>query len=102
FAGTQHTPAAFPAPDSAGQQKANPVDFRWALRALLVALDGWAREGVLPPASATPRLDRHTLVPANRVGFPAVPGVQSPRDLSAGVRVTNRLIGKGGGAGVPL
>jgi hypothetical protein len=46
-----------------------------ALRALLVALDAWARDGKAPPASRVPRLSDGTLVEPNATGFPYVPGL---------------------------
>src|SRR5207237_1408017 len=55
-----------------------------------------------PPASQYPRLDQGTLVKAQAVAWPAVPRVQSPRALSAGVRAENRFIAGGAGAGAPL
>ena len=75
FAGSQHGPAAFPPPITIGQQRDNPLDFRWSLRALLKALDRWVDEGELPPASRYPRLDEGSLVPAEKLGFPEIPGV---------------------------
>ena len=104
FAGSQHSPAAFPPQESAGQQRANPTDYKWMLRALLVAMDRWVRDGVAPPDSQYPRLDQRTLVDGKVVAFPAIPGVQSPRGLSAGVRVPNALVpgGAAGGAALPL
>lgn len=104
FAGTQHGPGAFPPQPSAGQQRANPTDFTWILRALVVAMDRWVREDREPPASQHPRLDQGTLVDVINVAFPAIPGVQSPRTLTAGSRVANALAagGAGGGAALPL
>ena len=60
FAGAQHSPAAFPPAQGAGQQAGNPVDYWWSLRALLVAMDRWVREGESPPPSTYPRIDRGT------------------------------------------
>lgn len=102
LAGAQHSPGRFPPLPGAGQQLGNPLDYWWALRALLVAMDGWVRSGATPPPSQYPRLDTGTLVDAVRVRFPAIPGVQSPRDLRAATRVPNGLIVGGAGAGVPL
>ena len=50
------------------------------LRALLVALDAWADQGVEPPTSNYPTLADGTLVSldAARAAFPAVPGVTFP------------------------
>lgn len=102
FAGTQHTPGAFPPNQDAGQQPGNPVDYWWSLRALLVVMDGWVRQGAAPPASAYPTLERNTLVDAAHVAFPPIPGVASPRVLAAAARVSNTLLEGGAGGGAPL
>ena len=103
LAGTQHGPANFPPGlTSAGQQRANPTDYWWIMRALLPALHHWVKDGVSPPASAYPTLRDGTLVKADAVSFPAIPGVASPRTLTAGFRVANPLMPGGGGAGAPL
>ena len=100
FAGAQHTPGPFPpAAAGRGQQRANPVDYTMSLRALLVALDRWVREGVAPPASRHPRLADQTLVRAESVRFPVIPGVQSPRTIAAGRRAANALLPSNGGEG---
>lgn len=102
-ASTQHTPGAFPPPARGpGQQRANPTDDTFVLRALLVAMDRWARDGVAPPASRHPTLADGTLVRADAVAFPAVPGVQAPRAVIAGARAPNPLIPGGGGEGALL
>jgi hypothetical protein len=72
------------------------------MRALLLAMNRWVKQGTAPPASQFPRLLDRTLVPAASVSFPAIPGVHSPRQLTAGVRTANALIPGGGGAGAPL
>ena len=104
FAGSQHSPGAFPPTQGAGQQAGNPVDYWWSLRALLVAMDKWVRDGEAPPASTYPRLDRGTLVSAASIAFPAIPGVQSPGTLRGAARVPNLLLqgGAGGGNALPL
>jgi len=102
FAGAQHGPSAFPPPLGSGQHRVNPTDYWWSMRALLVALDRWVREDVAPPPSQYPRRDRGTLVDAGNLAFPAIPGVASPRALSAGARVVNTLLPGGAGAGTPL
>jgi hypothetical protein len=102
LAGTQHSPGRFPPAIGAGQQLDNPVDYTWTLRALLLAMHKWVSAGTPPPASAYPTLADGTLVKADAVSFPAVPGVASPRGLTAGPRVENPWIPGGGGAGAPL
>ena len=48
------------------------------MRALLVALDAWASDGVEPPESSVPRIGNGTLVGSAQedVGFPRIPGVE--------------------------
>lgn len=90
----QHSsPAAFPPPpgarlaDSASggtgagvaAWRGDPLDQRLALRALLVALVDWVRDGREPPRSRYPTRAAGTLVPADSVRFPAIPGVRLAR-----------------------
>ena len=81
--GAQHGPARFPPRVTQGQQAENPVEYAYTLRALLNAMDAWVRKGSAPPASQYPRLADGTLVAADKVSFPAIPTVQSPRSLPA-------------------
>jgi hypothetical protein len=76
FASTQHTPAASTDPGMC-QQKLNPLDYRPAMRALLVSLDEWASTGREPPKSRHPMVADGTLVAPQRAstGFPVLPGV---------------------------
>ena len=97
IAGTQHSPSRFPPAVTNGQQEDNAVDYWWTMRALLMAMHKWVKEGVAPPPSLYPRLEDGTLVPAAAVAFPAIPGVRSPRHLSAGARVVNPLHADGRG-----
>lgn len=102
LAGSQHGPSRFPSAVTNGQQKDNPNDYWWTMRALLVAMDKWVREGVAPPASRIPRLQDGTLVRADAVAFPDLPNVASPRRLSAGGRGVNRLLPRDGAPGTPM
>jgi len=102
IAGTQHTPARFPPSVNNGQQADNSVDYWWTMRALLLAMNRWVKDGVAPPPSQYPRLKDRTLVAAKSVAFPSIPGVASPRALTAGTRIANPLLARGGGAGSPV
>jgi hypothetical protein len=51
------------------------------MRALLTSMDRWVRQGTAPAASQYPKLADGTLVAANQVAFPALPGVASPRSI---------------------
>jgi hypothetical protein len=102
LAGAQHSPGAFPPAQGLGQQLGNPLDYWWTLRALLVALDGWVRQGIEPPPSRYPRLDDGTLVASVDAAFPTIPGVQSPRGIRPATRTPNTFFEGGAGAGTTL
>jgi hypothetical protein len=104
LAGTQHGPAAFPPSAGAGAALNNPTNYWWTMRALLVAMEAWVRDGTAPPPSRYPRLADGTLVEAGTMTFPDVPGLRSPVDLTGGVRVANPWIegGAAPGAALPL
>jgi hypothetical protein len=102
FASTQHDPARFPSTVSNGQLQDNPTDYIWAMRALLVAMEKWVRDGVAPPPSRYPRLQDGNLVRSADVAFPDLPSVTSPRKVLPGARGVNNLVVKDGGAGTPL
>lgn len=78
FAGTQHGPAAFPPRKRSTANLPNPNDFRWPMRALLLALQAWLAEDRQPPPSRYPRISRGELVPLERMNFPRIPGVRLP------------------------
>jgi hypothetical protein len=86
FAGTQHTPGALPPPaadPNTGASGIHPfkvVDYAPLLRAALVNLDRWVREGVEPPPSAVPRLAEGTAVTPESVStrLAAIPGARVP------------------------
>ena len=100
--GSQHGPARFPSSVTNGQQKENPNDYWFTMRALMVAMDKWVRDRVAPPASRYPRLADGTLVRSTEVAFPNLPTVTSPRSLMPGTRGPNHLIEKDGAPGTPL
>lgn len=79
FAGTQHGTGSWPPSRGAGQELGNPNRIRPAMRALLVAMDAWVRDGVAPPESRYGRIDDQTLVRPEELRFPALPG----RNLAA-------------------
>ena len=87
FAGGQHGPAAFPPRRSIGQQMNNPNDYRWSMRALLVAMNKWITDDVAPPASRYPRIEDRTLVQVESLKFPALAGVGKPTEAHKAYRV---------------
>ena len=78
LAAGQHGVAGFPPSRSIGQQLNNPLDYRWAMRNLLVSMNRWVTDGSAPPASALPRVDQGTLVAPDKLKFPALPAVNVP------------------------
>jgi hypothetical protein len=86
MAGTQHVIAAFPPNAGQAQQKTNPNNYRWAMRAILDGVDQWVRMGSAPPASRYPNYADGTLVAQQDLHFPALPGVQSPSIIPGGYR----------------
>lgn len=54
-------------------QMPNFAEQRWPMRALLIALDEWIRQGTAPPPSRYPTLAKGELVARGNVLFPAIP-----------------------------
>jgi hypothetical protein len=86
LAAGQHGPASFPPAQSIGQQRNNPLDYRWAMKALLVAMDRWIADGTAPPPSRYPRVADGTLVAPEKLRFPAVPGVKTTTNVHRAYR----------------
>jgi multisubunit Na+/H+ antiporter MnhE subunit len=85
FSSTQHggfSPVA-PLPTSTGicEQLPNANSYTYNIRALLVALRQWVAHGVPAPPSSYSTLAAGTLVPAESVAFPAIPGVTGPSGI---------------------
>jgi len=78
LAGCQHGPSAFPPQRSETENRANPNNYRWTLRALLVALDRWVADGQEPPPSRYPKIADGSLASLQSVAFPRLPGVHFP------------------------
>jgi hypothetical protein len=60
---------------SGAEHSVGQIDQRPVGRALLVALDRWVSQGIVPPPSRVPRIDRHELISAreHQAGFPKIP-----------------------------
>ena len=79
IAGAQHGgKAGMPRDNGPCLQPRNWHDPMPAIRALLLALDQWVSTGRAPPDSRVPRIADGTLVPAEHVAFPAIPGLVRP------------------------
>jgi hypothetical protein len=86
FAGTQHSGVeGSPGMQSVCAMPSNRTDFRPLLRAALVNLDRWVKDGVAPPPSRYPRIADGTLVEA--LVLPSVPGLTAPQGPSLRPRI---------------
>jgi hypothetical protein len=81
IASAQHSgPSAFP-PDPGAHipgspaYRGNPLELRWPVRALFVALVDWVKDGTPPPPSRYPTIAAGTLVTPEAVRFPHIPDV---------------------------
>ena len=79
LAGTQHGPNADPVRHDT-ENPANPQDYRFALRALLLAMNAWVTNDVTPPDSRMPLIAKNELVTPAAVEFPKIPGVHLPKE----------------------
>jgi Alpha/beta hydrolase domain len=75
LAAGQHGVAGFPPSRTIGQQMNNPLDYRWVMRTLLVAMNRRITDGTAPPPSAYPRVADGTLVLPDKLKFPKIPTV---------------------------
>jgi hypothetical protein len=82
--GGNNPPATFPGGRGMCQNPTNPNYHGPTVRALLMALDAWADQGVKPPHSKVPSVRNVTLVTLDeaRDAFPAIPGVEFPSVLN--------------------
>jgi hypothetical protein len=93
LAGTQHGEAAFPPTAGNGQQLPNPTPQVAVMHALMRGAHAWVTRQVAPPDNRVPRLRDGTLVPVNRLRFPAIPGIADPKTIEGpGSLVENRFI----------
>jgi hypothetical protein len=82
YTGGSHGVAAFPPTRGTGQQLNDPLDYRWAARKLLLALNAWIANDVEPPPSAYPQISDATLVSADKLKFPRIPNLNAPGDAN--------------------
>jgi len=78
--GGNNPPDTFPGAAGMCQNPTNPNYHGPTVRALLMALDAWADQGIEPPKSNYPSVENKTLVSLDeaREAFPAIPGVSFP------------------------
>jgi hypothetical protein len=78
FPGGQHGPAAFPPKRAGTVNLPNPNPYTYCMRALLVAMNTWVKDGKEPPPSQYPRVADDKLVAEGALQFPKIPGVEVP------------------------
>src|SRR6185312_9457497 len=79
LAGARHGSGTWPPVEAATQQlPVDPLEYRWAQRALLEDLDAWVRKGTEPPPSLHPTVSDHTAILLTDIKFPEVSDVQWP------------------------
>lgn len=91
FTGLQHFSGPFPPErgkeDLLGQEPESPLPIRYLFRAMILDMDAWVRSDTPPPASSYPRIADGTLVPLRDYAFPAISGVNRPREASEAWRL---------------
>jgi hypothetical protein len=92
-AGSQHGPGRLPPPKTGSVNFANMNDYRPLYRALLEAMQAWVKDGVEPPASLYPRLDRKELVAYENVHDAEAPK-QPMRSWRVDYRTEPPVLGK--------
>jgi hypothetical protein len=93
LASGQHFVGRYPPPDrslmpGSSGYRGNPLDFLVTMRALLVRMVEWVRDGTAPPHSAYPTIAAGLLVSIDRVRFPELPGVDFPMAAHEAYRVS--------------
>src|SRR5579871_22285 len=79
LAGTQHGANANPVVHNT-ENRANPQDYRYLMRALLMDMNAWITNGTRPPDSKIPLVARDELVTPAALAFPKIPGVHVPKE----------------------
>ncbi len=79
FAGSQHGAGSIPPRQVEARNQASVNDYRASMRALLVAMQSWLKDGKEPPASEYPKIGKDQLVAASALAFPKIAGVQLPK-----------------------
>jgi Alpha/beta hydrolase domain len=91
FAGSQHSPGNIPPASLATRYQADTVDYRAAMRALLVSMKNWVSAGEEPPPSSIPTIESGQLVPRAKLRFPEIPGVSVPKHQRQAYRLDFRM-----------
>jgi len=78
FAGAQHGAGSVPPRQVEAENLADTVDYRAGMRALLLAMQAWLKDGTEPPPSKYPQIGKDQLVSMSAYAFPHLAGVRVP------------------------
>lgn len=87
LAGSQHGHGSIPPHAPAAQNDGSVIDYRPALRALLLDLNDWVARNTLPPPSQIPLIRARDLVPVSKLRFPSIPGITLPQHPKLAYRI---------------
>lgn len=90
FAGSQHGAGSIPPRKLEAQNLADTNDYRPSMRALLVAMQAWLKNGTEPPASQYPQIGKDQLVSLGALAFPHIPGIAIPKRKKEAYRLDFR------------
>ncbi len=79
FPGSRHGAGSLPPRHPEAQNLDSTNDYSASMRALLIAMQAWLKDGKQPPASVYPQIAKDQLVPVGAYAFPKVPGIATPR-----------------------
>jgi hypothetical protein len=79
--GAQHGSGTFPPKIVNTRNLADPLDYRWQMRGLLLAMNEWLKNGKEPPASQYPQISKGELTTRDQLKFPAIPEIEVPKRI---------------------
>ena len=78
FPGSRHGSGSLPPRHPEAQNLDSTNDYSASMRALLIAMQAWLKDGKQPPASVYPMIAKDQLVAVEAYTFPKIPGVATP------------------------
>lgn len=86
FTGLQHFSGPWPPARGTGelasQNFETPLPIRWFWRSMITNMNAWVEKGTAPPPSSYPHIADGTLVPREKLAFPAIPGTHPPNNYN--------------------
>ena len=79
FSGSQHGAGSIPPRKLEAQNLADTNDYRTSMRALLIAMQNWLKDGKEPPVSQFPQIGKDQLVTLGAFAFPRIVNLAVPR-----------------------